>query len=80
MSRCAYQRSIARIAAKLATDVRYPAAQVAVTLRTCLREKPLLRAAIVKLVASRLTSHSHGPGSVSSKSLRSNSSWRSGEP
>jgi hypothetical protein len=32
------------------------------------------------LAASRLRSHSHGPGSVSSKSLRSNTSRRSGEP
>ena len=31
------------------------------------------------LTASRLTSHSHGPGSVSSKSLTSNTSRRSGE-
>ena len=35
--------------------------------------KPLLRAAIVKLAAMRFTSYSNGPGSVSSKSLRSNS-------
>ena len=34
--------------------------------------KPLLRAAIVKLAAMRFTSYSNGPGSVSSKSLRSN--------
>ena len=31
------------------------------------------------LAASRLTSHSHGPGRVSSKSLASNTSARSGE-
>ena len=41
--------------------------------------KPLSRAAISMLAASRLTSHSHGPGSVSSKSLMSNTSRRSGE-
>ena len=35
---------------------------------------PLARAAISRLVASRLTSHSHGPGSVSSKSLMSKTS------
>ena len=35
--------------------------------------KPLLRAAIVKLAAMRFTSYSKGPGSVSSKSFRSNS-------
>jgi hypothetical protein len=41
--------------------------------------KPLLRAAMVKLAAKRFTSYSNGPGSVSSKSLTSNSSRRSGE-
>ena len=41
--------------------------------------KPLLRAAIVKLAAIRLTSYSNGPGSVSSKSFRSNSKVRSGD-
>ena len=41
--------------------------------------KPLLRPATVKLAASRFTSYSNGPGRVSSKSLRSNSSRRSGE-
>ena len=41
--------------------------------------KPLFCAAIVKLAAIRLTSYSNGPGSVSSKSFRSNSSRRSGE-
>ena len=42
-------------------------------------ENPLLRAAIVKLAAIRFTSYSNGPGRVSSKSFRSNSSLRSGE-
>ena len=32
------------------------------------------------LAARRLMSHSHGPGRVSSKSLTSKTSWRSGEP
>ena len=41
--------------------------------------KPLARPAMTKLADSRLTSHSHGPGSVSSKSLMSNISRRSGE-
>ena len=36
------------------------------------------RAAISKLAARRFTSHSHGPGSVSSKSLTSNTIVRSG--
>ena len=43
-------------------------------------EKPRWRAATTKLAARRLTSHSQGPGSVSSKSLQSKTSWRSGEP
>ena len=34
---------------------------------------------MAKLVASRFTSHSHGPGSVSSKSLMENTSLRSGD-
>ena len=41
--------------------------------------KPLLRAAIVKLAAMRFTSYSNGPGRVSSKSFRSNTSVRSGD-
>ncbi len=41
--------------------------------------KPLLRAAITTLAARRLTSHSHGPGSVSSKSFESKTSVRSGD-
>jgi hypothetical protein len=41
--------------------------------------KPLLRPAMVKLAAIRLTSYSNGPGRVSSKSLRSNNNRRSGE-
>ena len=41
--------------------------------------KPLFWPAIVKLAASRFTSYSNGPGSVSSKSLRSKTSRRSGE-
>ena len=40
---------------------------------------PWSRAAISKLAARRLTSHSHGPGSVSSKSLMSKTSRRSGD-
>ena len=37
------------------------------------------RAAMTTLAASRLRSHSHGPGRVSSKSLTSKISLRSGE-
>ena len=41
-------------------------------------EKPFWRAATWRLAHSRFTSHSHGPGSVSSKSLMSNIMLRSG--
>ncbi len=44
------------------------------------RVNPRSRPAISMLAASRFTSHSHGPGSVSSKSLTSNTSRRSGVP
>ena len=40
---------------------------------------PFCRPAMTRLADSRLTSHSHGPGSVSSKSLMSNIRSRSGE-
>src|SRR5471032_2809564 len=42
------------------------------------RLKRMCRAATMKLAASRLISHSHGPSATSSKSFRSNTSWRSG--
>ena len=41
---------------------------------------PSSRPATSKLAARRFTSHSHGPGRVSSKSLMSNISFRSGDP
>ena len=44
-----------------------------------LRSNPRLRAAISMLAARRFTSHSKGPGSVSSKSFTSNTRSRSGE-
>jgi hypothetical protein len=43
------------------------------------RESCRSRAAISKLAASRFTSHSNGPGNVSSKSLRSKRRSRSGD-
>ena len=79
MSRWAYQTSRFFIPAKPAIAVRY-APTVSSTIRSCSSpRKPLSRAAINMLAANRLTSHSHGPGSVSSKSLTSNTSRRSGE-
>ena len=74
-----YHTSRLRIAANLRIQRRY-SATVASTIRSCSATvKPFERAAISTLTASRLTSHSHGPGSVSSKSLMSNTSRRSGE-
>ena len=43
-------------------------------------EKPLLIDATVRLAASRFTSYSKGPGSVSSKSLMSKTRRLSGDP
>ena len=59
--------------------VRYAPSRLSSTVLRSLVEYPLSRPAIAKLAASRLTSHSHGPGNVSSKSLRPNTSRRSGE-
>ena len=77
--RCECHTSIVRICAKSRIDVRYAFTDLMVTAPASLLEKPLLRAAIVKLAAMRLTSYSKGPGRVSSKSLRSNNRTRSGD-
>ena len=67
------------MSAKRAIAVRY-SSTVSSTMRSwSLTGKPLLCAAIIMLAARRLTSHSQGPGRVSSKSLTSNTSRRSGE-
>ena len=80
MSRCAYHTSRFFIAAKRAIVVRY-SWTVSSTIRSwSLTEKPLSRAATSMLTARRLTSHSHGPGRVSSKSFISKISARSGDP
>ena len=78
-SRWAYQMSIVRMSAKPAIASLYAATDASVDARVSAFENPLLRAAIVKLAAIRFTSYSNGPGRVSSKSFRSNSSFRSGE-
>ena len=75
----AYQMSIVPICASSAMRTRYDIADWTVAARASAAVKPLLRAAIVKLAAMRFTSYSNGPGSVSSKSLRSKSSVRSGD-
>jgi hypothetical protein len=76
--RRAYQTSRLRIAAKPRIASRYSPATVLTTASRSLRLKPFSRAAISKLAARRLTSHSHGPGRLSSKSLRSKTRLRSG--
>ena len=74
----AYQTSRFGFAANSRMVVRYALATLSSRSRRSLRPKPLPRAAISTLASRRLTSHSNGPGSVSSKSLRSNRSRRSG--
>ena len=76
----AYQTSRLSIPAKSRIACRYRATVAATISRRCLPGNPLPRAATSRLAASRLTSHSHGPGSVSSKSLTSKTRRRSGEP
>ena len=78
-SACEYQTARLFIAANSRIVSRYVAAVLSTIRSCCLTVKPLSRAAINMLTARRLTSHSHGPGSVSSKSLRSNTRRRSGE-
>jgi hypothetical protein len=75
----AYHTSNVSTPAKPRIARRYAATAARTMRRRSFSEKLLLRAAISRLVASRLTSHSHGPGNVSSKSLTSNTSLRSGE-
>ncbi len=77
--RCAYQMSMVRICANPAIASRYAVTDASVTACASAWVSSLLRAAIVKLAAMRLTSYSNGPGSVSSKSFRSNSNARSGD-
>ena len=78
--RWAYQMSIVPHLRELGHRLPVGAAPRRASRRACRPWlKPLLRAAIVKLAAMRFTSYSNGPGSVSSKSFRSNSSVRSGE-
>ncbi len=75
----AYQTARLSIPAKVRIAWRYWAAHSSTTWSASPGEKPLSWEAIMRLAASRLTSHSQGPGSVSSKSLMSNTSRRSGE-
>ncbi len=74
-----YQTSMRRIAAYRAIQSRYDRTVARVAVRFCAALKPFERPAMMMLVASRLTSHSQGAGSVSSKSLASNTRRRSGD-
>ncbi len=67
------------MAAKPAIAVRYSATVSSTIWSWSLTGNPLYCAAMSMLTARRFTSHSQGPGSVSSKSLTSNTSRRSGE-
>ena len=79
-SACAYQMSRLVIPAKVRIACRYRATAAVTISRRSLPLNPLPRPATSRLAASRLTSHSHGPGVVSSKSLTSKTSRRSAEP
>ena len=50
------------MAANWCMPVRYSPSRASSTLVRSLVENPLSRPAMAKLAASRLTSHSHGPG------------------
>ena len=65
------------MSANPAMALRYSPAAAARTTSHCARVNRRCRPATSKLVTSRLTSHSKGPGSVSSKSFRSKTSDRS---
>ena len=77
-SRRVYQTSMLRISAKRAIASRYSRAAAITTEPQAASSKPRSRPATAKLAASRFTSHSNGPGSVSSKSLMLKTRLRSG--
>ena len=74
-----YQTPRLFIAANSRIASRYARTAVKTADRRTRSSKPRSLPAISKLAASRLTSHSNGPGSVSSKSLRSKTRSRDGE-
>ena len=77
-SSIAYQTSRWVISEYLCIHVRYEPTAAMVTTRAAASSMPFSWQATNALAASRFTSHSNGPGQVSSKSLRSNTSVRSG--
>ena len=74
----AYHTSSLRIRARSCMASRYDDATAMLTALRSESSNPRSRPATAKLAASRLTSHSKGPGKVSSKSLRLKTSLRSG--
>lgn len=78
MSIRSYQMSSSRFVAKSAMADRYSVAVDFVQDRATVLDRPLARAARTTDVVSRFTSHSKGPGFVSSKSLTSKITDRSG--
>ena len=79
-SRCWYHASRLLIPEASRIRSRYSRTPAMTTARRSAGVKPRSRPMTSKLAASRFTSHSHGPGRVSSKSLMSNSIRRSGVP
>ena len=78
MSRRAYQSSRLRIPAKARIASRYERTAASTVERRTSVARSSSRPAMAMLAASRLTSHSHGPRAVSSKSLMSKTISRSG--
>ncbi len=74
----AYQTSTWRMRAKSLIARRYEPTVLATRLLRTSSRSPRWRAAIATLAASRLTSHSHGPGRLSSKWFTLKTSERSG--
>ena len=78
-SSVAYQMSRLLIPANVRIARRYDFTVPVTIAAHSLASNPRLRPAISKLAARRLTSHSNGPGCVSSKSLMSKTNDRSGD-
>ena len=79
-SRWWYQTFRLGAPARLSIAFRYSPMVAARIRRRSLRGQPHSRAPTAKLAARRFTSHSQGPGCVSSKSLMSKTNLRSGVP
>ena len=79
-SRCWYHASRVFIPAARRIWIRYELTPAVTIARRSDRSNPRSRPNTSKLAAIRFRSHSHGPGSVSSKSLTSKTIWRSGVP